>query len=178
MPQRMAPRILTVAASQATIETTFGRAIPPLVEGATDAMPNAGEAKAPWHQRKGAYLHKLCREDASSLLVSAADKLHNARTFPTEVLTTSQGKGAAFFGLSRQGRDGTLQYYHLLADTHPVVPSGRHYPKLRVLFAELERTVAALETACGVTSEETRHFSFLQHEAARLCMHRPNAAQP
>lgn len=61
-------------------------------------MPNAGEAKAPWHQRKGAYLHKLCHENVSSLLVSAADKLHNARTFSTEVLTTSQGKGRPFSG--------------------------------------------------------------------------------
>lgn len=122
-------------------------------------MPNAGEAKAPWHQRKGEYLHKLCREDASSLLVSASDKLHNAGIMPTEVLAASQRERAAFFGISRQGRDGTLQYYRLLADIQPVVPGGQHAPRLRMLFAKLESTVTALKTLCGVTSEEMRRFS-------------------
>ena len=50
------------------------------VELSDGAVPGPGEKKAPWVERKVAYLQHLGGQPAHVLLVSAADKLHNARS--------------------------------------------------------------------------------------------------
>ena len=50
-----------------------------IVDGCSDVVPGPGEEKAPWVERKVAYLRHLGGQPAHVLLVSAADKLHNAR---------------------------------------------------------------------------------------------------
>ncbi|GAA5514936.1 hypothetical protein Dcar01_03700 [Deinococcus carri] len=142
------------------IADTFGEDVARLVEGATDATPQAGEPKAPWVDRKTQYLGRLAHEDASSLLVSASDKLHNARSILTDVLTAGETAEAraAFFTRFNQGQQGTLQYYRLLVDAYRASAGAKDRPRLQALFAELDRTVSALETACGVTAETVRDF--------------------
>ncbi|MEF2280424.1 HD domain-containing protein [Deinococcus sp. YIM 134068] len=149
---------------QGEIERLFGPEVARLVDGATDAAPKAGEKKAPWVERKTAYLRRLAHEDASSLLVSASDKLHNARSILTDVLTAGDGAEAraAFFTRFNRGQEGTLQYYRLLVDAYRASPGGRDRPRLQALFAELDRTVTALEEACGVTADEVRGYGLLQ----------------
>ena len=68
----------------------------------------------------------------------------------------------AFFNRFSQGREGTLQYYRLLADAYKRAEGAAGRPRLQALFAELERTVSALETACGVTAEEVRGYASLR----------------
>ncbi|GGR03125.1 HD domain-containing protein [Deinococcus ruber] len=133
-----------------------GDLIAHLVDGATDDAPAAGQRKRLWKDRKLEYLAKLPDESASALLVSASDKLHNARTILSDLLVV----GPAVFGRFNQGRDGTLQYYRLLADTYQRLrmPDVLARPRLQALFAELERTVGTLETACGLTAEQVRAF--------------------
>ena len=76
--------------------------------------------KAPWAERKTQYLQKLGHESASSLLVSASDKLHNARTILSDVLMAGEDPEvrASYFERFNQGRDGTLQYHRFLADAY------------------------------------------------------------
>ncbi|ANE42681.1 HD domain-containing protein [Deinococcus puniceus] len=145
---------------EAQIQAKFGDEVAALVRGATEETPLVDGGKAPWPKRKLTYLGKLNREGASSLLVSASDKLHNARSILTDVLTegTTPEAREAYFGRFSQGREGTLQYYRLLADAYKQAPGAAGRPRLQALFAELERTVSALEVACGVTPDEVRRY--------------------
>lgn len=141
------------------IVETFGEPVARLVDAATDDTPRAGQAKRPWTDRKREYLRGLPSHSAGELLISASDKLHNARSILTDLHT----EGPAVFTRFRQGRDGTVQYYRLLADTYQQVSREdiRARPRLGSLFAELERTVQALEVACGVEARDVRTWPLL-----------------
>ncbi|MFC4452369.1 HD domain-containing protein [Deinococcus sonorensis] len=150
---------------QEIVETFHeGVLIAHLVDGATDDAPKASMEKRPWRERKLEYLARLPGEEASALLVSASDKLHNARAILSDLLAS----GPVVFTRFNQGRDGTLQYYRLLADTYLKVDTAdvRSRPRLHALFVELERTVTALESACGVTADEVRPWPLLSPAAA------------
>lgn len=147
---------------RAEIVRRFGEEVAVMVDGATDATPKAGEEKGPWAERKSLYLAKLNQKEASLLLVSASDKLHNARAILTDVMTAGDKAGVeAFFNRFNQGQAGTLQYYRRLVDTYSAAPSAANQPRLQALFAELDRTVTAIENACGVSSEEVRGYGLL-----------------
>ena len=64
------------AQHEPVIAERFGSVVARIVRGCTDAdtLP-----KPPWHERKQTYIDHLALADADVLLVSAADKLHNAR---------------------------------------------------------------------------------------------------
>src|ERR1039457_5654488 len=59
----------------AKIEAQFGREVAAIVEACTDSF-EAGP-KRDWRERKEAYLEHLRHCDSASLIVVAADKLHN-----------------------------------------------------------------------------------------------------
>src|SRR2546421_6101940 len=58
------------------IERKFGKAVAKIVAGCTDTDETP---KPPWRARKEAYVAHLKQASASTRLVSAADKVHNAR---------------------------------------------------------------------------------------------------
>lgn len=64
------------------LEKEFGRTVARIVRDCTDSTkPRSGERRAPWKERKTAYLaHLLTGASPESLLVSAADKIHNCRS--------------------------------------------------------------------------------------------------
>ncbi|WP_261665201.1 HD domain-containing protein [Deinococcus sp. Marseille-Q6407] len=135
----------------------FGLRVTVLVDDATDASPKAGGSKAPWAERKQAYLRRLNDLPASSLLVSATDKLHNARTMLVDVLALAPEQRPGYFERLQQGELGTLQYYRALADAfQETAPRLSDRPRLLQLFSELSRTVTALEAACGLSSDAVR----------------------
>jgi len=92
------------AATAAEIRRRFGDRVADIVEGCsdTDVTP-----KPPWRARKEAYLAHLRAASPSVLLVSAADKLHNARSMLHEYRNTGEEVWARFNG----GREGTLWYF-------------------------------------------------------------------
>lgn len=63
----------------ATIRKRFGERVLRIVEGCTDGVPDTAGRKPDWRERKEAYLAHLANVDGDTLLVSACDKLHNAR---------------------------------------------------------------------------------------------------
>ena len=68
------------------VRARFGDRVGDIVEHCTDAMPAPGEQKAPWPERKRAYLAGLeHKDDYRALLVTAADKLHNTRAIVTDL---------------------------------------------------------------------------------------------
>ncbi len=91
------------------IAEQFGSRVVAIVRDCTDAdvLP-----KPPWRARKEAYLAHLEQASPDALLVSASDKLHNARSIVADLRT----HGPAMFSRFNAGQDGTLWYYGAIAD--------------------------------------------------------------
>ncbi|WP_425147060.1 HD domain-containing protein [Deinococcus sp.] len=150
----------------AEIAGLFGPTVLRLVRAATDDAPTPGSEKRGWATRKREYLHHLAEAQPSELLVSACDKLYNARSILVDVLTDGPGVFERF----NQKRDGTLQYYRLLADTYAKAGQRAEVvarPRLLACFAELERTVSSVEEICGVTAAQVRAYPLLAQGSAR-----------
>jgi (p)ppGpp synthase/HD superfamily hydrolase len=114
------------------IQDRFGMRVLEIVEGCTDTDV---QPKPPWKERKDAYLAHLADADASVLLVSCADKLHNARS----ILQDYRQVGEALWSRFRGGKEGTLWYYQALVEAFT---QNKSSPPL--LTAELARTVAEI----------------------------------
>lgn len=63
----------------ADVRARFGDEVARIVEACSDSVSDDAGAKAPWRERKLAYLAHLKTADRRVLTVSLADKLHNAR---------------------------------------------------------------------------------------------------
>jgi GTP pyrophosphokinase len=113
------------------IRLQFGDEVVAIVDGCTDAETIP---KPPWQERKEAYIAHLTEAPPSVLLVSAADKLHNARSIAADYRVLGEELWSRFKG----GREGTLWYYRTLADQFSTLAPSR-------LSQELSRTVAELE---------------------------------
>ena len=112
------------------IRDRFGDNVADIVAGCTDTYE---DPKPPWRARKEAYIAHLANAPASVRLVSAADKLHNARS----VLSDYRAVGEDLWGRFNGGRDGTLWYYRAVADA--LAGHGPISDELGRAVAELER---------------------------------------
>lgn len=90
------------------IRQEFGDAVAGIVADCTDAWE---EPKPPWRARKEAYIAQLPDKPLTSLLVSLADKTHNAEA----ILFDYQNIGDKLWGRFSGGADGTRWYYRALA---------------------------------------------------------------
>ena len=113
------------------IRSRFGDTVAHIVDGCTDTY---AKPKPPWRERKEAYIDHLVEADDSVLLVSACDKLHNARSILTDLRACGESIWDRFSGR----KEGTLWYYHAL-----VKVLNRTGPQ--PLAAELERVVGKIE---------------------------------
>lgn len=119
------------------IRLRFGDAVAQIVAGCTDTYE---DPKPPWRERKEAYLAHLAEAPAPVLLVSAADKLHNARSVLADYRAVGEGLWDRFNG----GRDGTLWYYRAVTGTLRGAGEGP-------VVAELDRVVTEMERLAGKT---------------------------
>ena len=90
--------------------------------------------KPPWEERKRVYIAGIGEKSASVRLVSAADKLHNARCILSDYRHLGEEIWRRFVGR----REGTLWYYRSVVDA--LVRSGR-----TPLVDELDRVVGEIE---------------------------------
>lgn len=124
-----------------TIRRRFGHRVADIVSGCTDAEASP---KPPWRQRKEAYLAHLAGAPAEVLLVSASDKLHNARA----ILADLRAIGDALWERFTGGKDGSLWYYRSL-----VIAFQARFaavcPQRRALVEELDRVVGEIERLAG-----------------------------
>jgi len=145
------------AEHEASIRAQFGDAVATIVKDCTDGTAEAKgsfdtiEAKrADWLNRKLAYMAHLAKEPDASLLVSACDKLHNARA----IVADAEGDaGLRVFDRFTAGRDGTLKYYESLARVFlKRAPDGT--ARFHELAREFDRTVAKMHALAGVTERQ------------------------
>ncbi len=119
------------------IRATFGARVAAIVAGCTDTLENP---KPPWRERKEAYLKRLPEEDASILLVSAADKLYNMRSV---VLGVHQ-VGERVWDRFKADRPNQMWYFRSVTSA---LRGTRRVPA--ALVAELEEALVALESLAG-----------------------------
>ena len=110
------------------IEERFGKTVADIVQSCSDTEVTP---KPPWRERKEAYLEHLETASASALLVSCADKLHNARAVVSDLRLIGDRLWSRF----NASKDESLWYYRALAE----VFRRRAAPEM--LVGELERTV-------------------------------------
>ncbi len=121
----------------ARIRRELGDAVADIVEGCTDTdvVP-----KPPWRARKEQYIAKIASKPKATRLVSAADKLHNARAILADYRTHREALWSRFNG----GREGTLWYYRALVDAFAAA-------ERTALVDELDRVVRELEALAAVS---------------------------
>jgi (p)ppGpp synthase/HD superfamily hydrolase len=120
------------AATREVIRRLFGAEVTAIVNGCTDTEASP---KPPWRERKEAYVAHVREASSSIRLVSAADKLHNARS----VLADLRVIGGEVWSRFKGGREGTLWYYRALVQAYRAAGDGSP------LVEELERVVSEME---------------------------------
>ena len=117
------------------IRRLFGPRVANIVEGCTDSFV---DPKPEWLVRKTAYIEAAKHADDETRLVSASDKLHNART----ILADFRNHGDAIWVRFNGKKEGTLWYYRALSDEYAKKPN-RITRELEVAVQELERLIKA-----------------------------------
>lgn len=93
----------------ADIKERFGAPVAAIVEACSDTFD---DPKPDWRPRKQDYIDRLRTKSTDALLVSLADKVHNARSILADLSTDREALWDRFTGK----RAGTLWYYRQLAD--------------------------------------------------------------
>src|SRR5271157_4226679 len=134
------------------IEQLFGPRVAKIVDGCTDSYGEEGKSKPKWYPRKLRYMRRVRHEDAETRLVSAADKLYNARAILRDV---RQSGDSAFVPFSAP-KAKVLWYYRSLVReyraagvTHQLKPLLDDYDRV---VTELEHL--ALVSAAGKVSRD------------------------
>ncbi len=100
------------------IRQRFGERVAKTVEECTDTLE---QPKPEWWARKREYHRNLRRASSSALLVSLADKVHNAESTLADV----RGRGERVWDRFTQGRAGALWNYAKLLAIYRERASGR-----------------------------------------------------
>ncbi len=129
------------------VRSIFGDDVAELVASLSDSVVDitAGEEKPPWRQRKETYLRHLASADDRVALVSACDKLHNARCILADLRVVGPELWQRF---NVSDPEVQLWYYESLTTTlRPLVPDA--------LADELRRTVDAIRREVQTSTDGT-----------------------
>jgi hypothetical protein len=121
------------------VEEAFGPRVGAIVRACSDSLAADPAQKAPWWERKVTYLDHLADAPDDALVVSAADKVHNAEALRDDYRREGESLWDRFN--PDAGRGGQLWYQRSVADA-----LGRRLTSGpgAVLAARLERAVSAL----------------------------------
>lgn len=114
------------------IRSRFGDEVAEIVDGCTDTYE---DPKPDWRPRKETYVAHMATAPAPVRLVSAADKLHNARSILADLRSLGDELWDRFTG----GKEGTLWYYRALVEAY--AEAGKN-----AVVEELDRVVREIET--------------------------------
>jgi hypothetical protein len=117
------------------IERRFGAKVAEIVSDCSDACT---EPKSEWRARKKAYVAELSTKPKRSLLVSLADKVHNAEAILYDYRVLGDRLWARFTG----GLEGTRWYYRELAEFFVRAMPGRLSDRLSHAVAAAMPAVA------------------------------------
>jgi GTP pyrophosphokinase len=123
------------AATRKEILRRFGESIAAIVDGCTDTDLTP---KPAWRKRKEDYLAHVGGASPSVRLVSASDKLDNARAILADYRVIGEALWQRFSG----GREGTLWYYRGLVRAFREAGPGELIEELDRVVSEIERLAA------------------------------------
>jgi len=115
------------------IEHNFGANVARMVDGLSDSLSGDSTNKQPWLERKQAYIDRLRGEAADIQLISAADKLYNAKA----ILDDYRGIGPQIWARFKRGRNDQIWYFEELLKVFKEAGRNR-------IVEELERVVKHL----------------------------------
>jgi (p)ppGpp synthase/HD superfamily hydrolase len=107
----------------AEIAEMFGDRVAHIVRGCSDSLVADDNEKAPWRDRKEAHIKHLKSSDTDTLLVTAADKTHNARAIATDI----QSIGNKVWERFNSDQEQIIWYYN---STYQVLADGGVTPAL------------------------------------------------
>lgn len=113
------------------IKARYGERVADIVLGCSDSFVIP---KPPWRERKESYLLHLQTASIDVLLVSLADKIHNARSILFDLKKHGSDTWSRFNG----GREGTLWYYKALVSIFLLRGSPVLANELSRLYEEVE----------------------------------------
>jgi len=116
------------------IRRNFGDQVARMVGGLSDSLAENPCSKAPWADRKAAYIEKLRIEPADVQLISAADKLHNART----ILEDHRVLGAEVWQRFKRGRNQQIWYFNELLNVFKSAGTNRIVEEFGRVLDELQ----------------------------------------
>lgn len=123
------------------IRAKFGERVAGVVEGCTDTFETP---KPTWTKRKTEYIAHLRHASASVRRVSAADKLHNARS----ILKDFRVHGEKVFGRFKEKKEwDTVWYYTRLAREFTELDGGEVAAELSRVVGEIEKELLAVSPA-------------------------------
>jgi (p)ppGpp synthase/HD superfamily hydrolase len=134
------------------IEYNFGPNVARMVESLSDTLSEDPNQKERWEERKEAYLKRLRSEPADVQLISAADKLYNART----ILDDYRKIGPEVWNRFKRGRDLQLWYFNSLLEIFNASRANRIVEELGRVVAELTRVSANETTPAAKTTKANR----------------------
>ena len=127
-----------------TIKRLFGDRVENIVRECSDSESPDPNHKLPWHQRKRAYLERLGAASPVALLVSAADKLHNARDITRATSWLAIGRRATRCGGASMRMSPKQTTSAITANWSRASERGPAHP--RHWWTELDRVVTMLES--------------------------------
>ena len=107
----------------AEIAQLFGDRVANIVRGCSDSLVVEETQKVPWRERKVVHIEHLRSSDADVLLVTAADKTHNARAIATDI----QSIGSKVWQRFNANQEQILWYYN---SVYTVLSDGGVTPNL------------------------------------------------
>lgn len=123
------------------VEQRFGKEVARMVAGLSDTFADDHDKKEGWEERKRAYLERLRTEPDDVLLISAADKLYNAKS----ILDDHGLIGDAVWSRFKRGAKEQLRYFKELLAVFRARPSNR-------IVEELDRVIVQLSKLAGTDS--------------------------
>jgi (p)ppGpp synthase/HD superfamily hydrolase len=122
-------------ATLAEIRQTFGDEVASIVDECSDTFETP---KPPWRERKQKYIRHLPGASDDALLVSLADKLHNARALLRDFRDVGDQLWKRF---NQQDPQQHLWYYRSLLEVYSECIDNWMVHELREVIDELERAI-------------------------------------
>lgn len=119
----------------------FGGSVLAIVESCTDTIDPTERGGADWRSRKDAYIARLRHEPPETLIVSLADKLHNADAVRRDYIA----HGESLWDRFHADAEGVLWYYRSLSERFNELEATRGTPmalELAGIVADLHERVA------------------------------------
>ncbi len=122
------------------IRTDITQNFGPTVLALVEACSQSTDPQRDWYQRKQDYIDSLAHKPFSALLVTTADKLHNARCISRDYSLLGDSLWSRF----SQGYDGTCWYYKAIAAALQSVADRLPFPAPTPPSPDLSPTDTAL----------------------------------